>query len=180
MGLAAAILLRLLVPLSIFRVPVAGVFASMLADSLDVVLGYGLGMPASPEWAAEALHNYYPHFDKFFDTYYLSIVLYKSLEWEEPLARRTSVFLFVWRLFGVIPIYLGQSTRWLLLFANVFENYYLFYAIAGKWWPGWRLRTGKRLALVLLLVGTPKLIQEYFFHVLDITPWPWLQKTFFG
>jgi hypothetical protein len=179
-GLVLMVLARLLVPLSILRWPVAGVLASMAADALDVVFVHVL---SSERWRAaeDIFATRYVQFDKTFDTYYLALVLIVSLRWPDPLARRTSVALFAWRVAGLIPIYLSAQNAWMLLvFPNVFENFYLLRAIAPKISPGWEIRTKRRLVVALAVATVPKLIQEYYFHVVGVTPWPWVRRTLFG
>ena len=63
MGELIIILVRLVVPLSIFRWPLAGGVASMLLDALDVVLIEMIGLGGFSNYAS---------LDKALDMYYLS------------------------------------------------------------------------------------------------------------
>jgi hypothetical protein len=59
----------------------------------------------------------------------------------------------------------------LFLAPNLFEDYYIF-DLAARWvWPGWGVKTARRLAVALLALYLPKLAQEYVLHVLELTPW---------
>ncbi|HOK45501.1 MAG TPA: hypothetical protein PLA43_18560 [Bryobacteraceae bacterium] len=177
MGLVIALFVRLVVPLSILRWPLGGLLASMAADGLDVVFVHGVGGAPWPR-TEEVFANNYALIDKSLDTYYLTLAFLMSRRWPEAIARRAAAVLYFWRVAGLAMIVFGGPNWWLLIFANFFENFYLVYAIAQRFWPGWRVKTARRLAVVLVLIGIPKLVQEYYFHVLDITPWPWFQRTF--
>ena len=91
--------IRLLVPLSILRWPLAGAIASMAVDALDVVLvdafARALGEPGE-------FGPMYAQLDKPLDTYYLTIELYVAWRWPEGLLRGTAAVLYGWRLVGAI------------------------------------------------------------------------------
>jgi len=91
--------LRLLVPLSILRWPLAGALASMLLDAVDVILvdaiASVLGQPGE-------FGPLYAQIDKWLDLWYLSLELVVTRRWREPLVRRAAAGLFTWRLIGVI------------------------------------------------------------------------------
>lgn len=165
MGQAIVILVRLLVPLSILRWPLAGGLASMLADAIDVVLIEIIGLGGFDHYAA---------LDKGLDMYYLSFEAIVSLHWE-PLARGTSVALFAYRAAGFAAFEGTQMRVLLLIFPNVFENFYLVYLAIRKIAPAWRL-TPPRLALVLALVTIPKVGQEYLLHYAEAQPWDWIKR----
>ncbi len=161
--------IRLLVPLSIFRWQLGGAIASVIADALDVVFVGAIGKGNYPD---------YSRIDKLLDTYFLSIMLFKSLKWE-PLAKATSICLFVYRFIGFVLFEL-TGLRWLLLvFPNLFEFFYLFWAARNHYFPKYEL-TKKRLAVILLLLLIPKLAQEYVLHYLKFGPWNWINTHFFG
>ena len=125
------IALRLVLPLTILRWPLAGGLLSMLIDALDVALVDALarlfGEP--PEFGP-----IYAQLDKVLDTWYLTLELIVTRRWTESLLRRTALVLYVWRLIGAILFELTALHPILLVFPNLFENFYLYILIM------WRLR----------------------------------------
>lgn len=157
--------MRLLVPLSILRWPLAGALASMLADAIDVVLIEVIGLDGFDHYAA---------LDKGLDLYYLSFEAFVSLRWE-PLAKWTSLALFAYRAVGVVVFEATQVRALLLVFPNVFENFYLLYLALRKLMPAYAL-TPPRLVALLLLALVPKLAQEYLLHYAEAQPWDWTKR----
>ena len=162
LGLIVIFGLRLLIPLTIFRWPLGGGIASLIVDAFDtnIVKPFGVEIPN------------YTLTDKYLDTYYLTIELIVSLRWFNKLARNTSIFLYVWRLAGLIAFNI-TGLQYLLFFApNLFENFFLFYVFWRKigketkekvWLDSWR-----KLALVLLILWILKIPQELVLHVWKI------------
>lgn len=164
MGQLVVVLLRLTVPLSIFRWPLAGGLASMLIDALDVVLIEMIGLGGFDSYAA---------LDKGLDMYYLSFELIVSLRWE-PLAKWTSVALFAYRAVGVVAFEATQTRAFLLVFPNLFENFYIAYLLLLRFAPKWTL-TPPRLGALLVVLLIPKLAQEYMLHYAEAQPWDWVK-----
>lgn len=162
LGLIVIFGLRLLVPLTIFRWPLWGGLASLIIDALDtnIVKPFGVEIPN------------YTITDKYLDTYYLTIELIVSLSWFNKLARNTSIFLYVWRLVGVIGFNITGIQYLLFIFPNLFENFFLFYAFILKTGKEtekkiW-LNSAKRLAIVLFILWLLKIPQELVLHVWKI------------
>ena len=167
--------LRLLVPLSILRWPLAGALASMLLDAVDVILvdaiASVLGQPGE-------FGPLYAQIDKWLDLWYLSLELVVTRRWREPLVRRAAAGLFAWRLIGVILFEITASHPLLFTFPNLFENFYLYVLIVRRVAPRLEPRTRLQLAAVLAVLLIPKLVQEYVLHVEELHPWQWLRETF--
>src|SRR5438874_1767189 len=72
------IALRLIVPLTILRWPLAGGLAAMVLDALDVVL-----IEFIP---GGSFGDHYAALDKLLDSYYLAIELAVALRWKNPWA----------------------------------------------------------------------------------------------
>jgi len=171
LGLIFIFALRFLIPLSIFRWPLWGGVASLVADALDtnIVKPFGADIP-----------NYIV-VDKFLDIYYLSIELIVSLSWFNRLAKNTSIVLFVLRTFGFLAFFVTNNEFWLFTAPNLFENFFLFYLILltlkietrNKIW----LNSYKRLAVSLLLLFVSKLPQEITLHLWKV---PFPLETFFS
>ena len=162
LGLFVVYAIRLLVPLTIFRWPLMGALASFIVDALDTTIGrlFGVSIPD------------YTLTDKYLDTYYLTIELIVSLRWFNKLARNTSIFLYVWRLVGLIAFKI-TGLQYLLVFApNLFEHFFLFYVFLRKIGKETKekvwLNSLKRLVVVLLILLVLKIPQELVVHVWKI------------
>jgi hypothetical protein len=163
------VLIRLIVPLSILRWPLAGGIAAVLADTLDVVIVDALDLGKFRNYAA---------LDKVLDTYYLSLEAYVSLRWEDALARWTSIILFVYRLIGFVLFEATQMRVFLFVFPNLFENFFLGYLGWRKLFPAFYLTPGS-LAVMLVLLLIPKMAQEYMLHFAEAKPWGWTKEHIF-
>jgi hypothetical protein len=174
-GLVVIFSLRLLVPITIFRWPLWGGLASLLVDAADtnIVKPFGVEIPN------------YTFTDKYLDTYYLTIELVVSLRWVNRLARNTSIFLYIWRLVGIVAFQITSAEYWLFIAPNLFENFFLFFVFlqrigketVEKIW----LNSPKRLIIVLFLLWLAKFPQELILHVWRIgspveTFIDWLRK----
>lgn len=149
------VLLRLVVPFSILRWPLAGILLSIAADASDVMIfevtGYGF------------FDGIYHRLDKVFDIYYLFFAWLIALKWEDVLARRTATLFFWWRAAGVAAFEATGYRPLFLIAPSIFENFYIFRLIAVKIKPSFTF-TMRSLLIVLLAVGIPKIVQEYIMH----------------
>jgi hypothetical protein len=168
-GQLIVIIIRLIVPLTIFRWPLGGAVASLLADMFDVVFVDALDMGGFSDYAS---------LDKALDMYYLSFCLIVSLRWEEALARWTSIVLFAYRAVGFLLFETTQMRIFLFIFPNLFENFYLAYLTLTKFVSGFYL-TPKSLAVLLTVLLIPKLAQEYLLHYAEAKPWGWIKENIF-
>jgi hypothetical protein len=151
-GTGIALAVRLLVPLTIFRWPLAGALLSIAADTIDIVIYNLWGFPS---WS-------YQQVDKALDLYYLSIMAVVVQAWP-PFERAIASALFVYRLAGIALFELTGARPLLLVFPNLFEPYYLFVLIAWRAAPDYTL-TPRRTLMWLMILLIPKLIQEYLLH----------------
>jgi hypothetical protein len=167
--------LRLVVPLSILRWPLGGAILSMIVDALDVALVDAvaglMGLP--PEFGPT-----YAQVDKYLDTYYLAIEVLVCRRWVELIPRRAAYVLFAWRLVGVILFEITVIRPLLLVFPNLFENFYLYVQVARRWFPRYIPHTLRETILVNAILLIPKEIQEYVLHWEELHPWQWLRETF--
>ena len=169
------IVLRLIVPVSIFRWPLAGGVASMVLDGLDVVLVDVLANLLGEE---PGFGDTYQTMDKSLDIYYLSFELLVSLRWQLTLARNASIALFVYRVAGMVAFGLTGTRILLFVFPNLFENFYLYYLVATRFFPRLVPTTPRQLAVALLVLYIPKLAQEYVLHFAELKPWSTFKSTF--
>lgn len=169
------IIVRLIVPVSIFRWPLAGGVVSMLIDGVDVILVDVLANLLGEEGG---FGSSYQTMDKSLDIYYLSFELFVSLRWQLTLARNASIALFVYRMVGMVAFALTGARVLLFVFPNLFENFYLYYLTAVRYFPRLLPTTPRRLAVALLVLYIPKLGQEYVLHFAEIKPWSTFKSTF--
>jgi hypothetical protein len=152
-GVAVCLVVRLLVPLLIFRRPLLGGVLSIVADFADLVIFNIWGWP---EWD-------YQSFDKLLDVYYLGIELIVAQRFDR-LPRAVASALFAYRLIGVTIFEVTGNRGLLMAFPNLFELWFLFVVAVARFRPGYQL-TGRRTAAWLLVLLVPKLIHEYVLHV---------------
>ena len=156
------ILIRLVVPLTILRWPLAGGILAIVADSSDVFIlekfGWGL-------FQGDGYHS----LDKLLDTYYLALECWVVLRWKDALARKIAVALFAWRLAGLIGFELVGARFFFLVAPNIFENFYLLRLIFPH----------ARIATVLTVAAIPKVFQEYWMHYREFGVWEYLRNTVF-
>ena len=169
------IALRLVLPLSILRWPLAGGLLALVIDALDValvdaiasVMGVGLGFG-----------DQYAQMDKWLDIYYLGLELVVVRRWSEVWPRRAATVLFGWRLIGVILFEITVYRPLLLVFPNLFENVYLYVLVVRRWFPRFLPQTAGQTLLVCGVLLVPKLVQEWVLHWEELHPWQWLRETF--
>ncbi len=167
-GALIVLALRLAIPLSIPRWPVAGGIASMMIDALDVVLITLMDLGG--------FDGHYHSLDKLLDTYYLSIEWFVALRWENPWARWISAVLLPYRIVGVVLFEFTGHRIMLFIFPNLFENWWLYCAIAIGHLPRMAPRSAASAALILLLLLVPKMGQEYLLHFAEAQPWDWTKR----
>ena len=160
---------RGIAPAFVLRWPFWGALGCILADATDTMFQDALG--------SSILTEHYHNIDKAFDTYYLAVEAYVALRWVDPLARWTALTLFSLRVVASV-IYELSDIRGVLFYLgpNIFENFYLWVAGFLTVDPAYRIRSGRRLALILVFVGAPKLLQEYVMHYLDSQTWHFVKR----
>lgn len=148
---------RLLLPFTIPSWPLPGAIACLVLDSVDQSIFQQFPtIPLAP----------YQSYDKSLDIYYLAIMYMTTFRnWTSPWAFRTSVFLYYYRLVGVVAFELSQVRALLFIFPNTFEYFWDFIEAVR---PGWdRKRIGKWTAIVsaALIWIFIKLPQEWWIHI---------------
>ena len=151
--------LRLIIPFTIFRWPLLGGILVIAADFYDFPVLNKFG------WGFLTSETYQP-VDKLFDIYYLSFEFIVALRWNDLLAKKAAIGLFSWRLIGTVAFELTQLRKFLFFAPNIFEYFYIAFLGIKKFKPEFRL-TKKILIILLLVIGTPKLIQEFVLHYLE-------------
>lgn len=166
--------IRLLVPLTIVRWPLGGAIAAMAVDALDVVLvdAFARALGEAGEFGPV-----YAGLDKLLDTYYLTIELVVAWRWPARLLARTAAVLYGWRLVGTVLFELTGLHPLLLVFPNLFENFYLYVVFVRRFLRRLVPRTVPQLVLVLAVLLVPKLVQEWLLHLEEAHPWQWLRDV---
>ena len=157
-GMVVILLLRLIIPLTIFRWPLWGAVASLLIDALDcqIATAFGCSIP-----------NYILR-DKYLDLYYLTIELAVSRKWANKIASKAALVLYIWRLAGMVIFHLTGEEKWLIIAPNIFEYFFLFIVLLQfleketktKFW----LDSPKRLWRLLTFLFIIKTPQEIVLH----------------
>ena len=168
------IAIRVIVPLAILRWPLAGGILALVIDAIDVVLvdAFAKLVGEPPEFGP-----LYAQLDKWLDLYYLALEVVVARRWTNVVTRRTAYALFGWRLLGVILFEITVERPLLVIFPNLFENYFLYVLIAERWFRRFVPRTWAQSGLACLLLLIPKEIQEYVLHWEQLHPWQWLRET---
>ncbi|MEW5991920.1 MAG: hypothetical protein AB1736_11330 [Chloroflexota bacterium] len=175
MAALIVIALRLVLPLSILRWPLAGGMLALVIDALDVVIVDAI---ATVLGESREFGPFYAQIDKWLDLYYLGLELVVVRRWPERLPRRAATALFGWRLVGVIAFEITAYRPLLVLFPNLYENLYIYVLVVRRWFPRLMPRTVVQTLLVLAVLLLPKLVQEWVLHWEELHPWQWLRETF--
>ncbi|MBM4414781.1 MAG: hypothetical protein FJ035_00595 [Chloroflexi bacterium] len=165
----AVVVLRLLSSLAVLVAPFEGFVVALEVDKWDWFwLDAG---DRSAEFQA-----LYQEWDKVLDLALLAVAAVAAWRWRDPVARALALGAFALRVVGVAA-FIATEQRWLLMaFPNVFETLYLLYAGFRLLAARDRMLTSARVTLLVVVVTlTPKLIEEYFLHVLEQRPWDWVQ-----
>ena len=155
--------LRLIVPVSILRFPLWGIFASIFADVIDWNI---------IEVKSKEMDTLYQSWDKSLDAYTYLFIVCVVLHWKDSWARRTALGFFALRMIGQLLFFLTSWRPILFYFPNVFENFVILYLVT-LWWSKRKkldLTVVQKWSMLLLLI-IPKMTQEYFQHFLGRQPW---------
>jgi hypothetical protein len=68
----------------------------------------------------------------------------------------------------------------LFVFPNLFENWWLYCVVTARFWPRLTPQSGTSVAIPLLLLLWPKMLQEYYLHIIQVHPWVWMKSQLFG
>lgn len=164
LGPLIVIIVRLLVPFTIFRWPFWGAVASVIVDALDVVTITFLGL---------GNFSNYHLMDKMMDMYFLFFMVIVSRKWGK-LERNIAWGLFAYRFIGFVAFEVTQIRVLLLIFPNLFEFWWLFVAGRDKYYPKFAINT-KKAIIILAILLVPKLAQEIGLHFLELQPWTWMR-----
>ena len=103
----------------------------------------------------------YQRLDKLLDLSYMLTFLLVSLRWSK-IERNISIFLFIFRIFGMIFYEITGSRIILFSFPNIFEFWFIGIALLNKLTKS---HSTKNIALVLIFAFGLKMLQEYILHV---------------
>lgn len=161
MGPIVVSLARIIIPLIILRYPLFGGAIAWVLDAIDVELINTLGF-----WDDfDSKDIDYQVLDKYLDMFYLTLELYVLLSFQNKLVKRTGIALYVLRLIGFVFYELEDKRFFLFLFPNLFEYFFIFYLAHKKILKKDLLTNYRNLAIVIIALLIPKLIQEYVAHI---------------
>jgi hypothetical protein len=151
------------IPLFIPRFPLPAILAALVLDAADQSIF---------QQTTDLNLDNYQGYDKALDVFYLTVAYTATMRnWANPLAFRVARFLWYYRLIGVVAFEVTDQ-RWLLLvFANTFEYFFIFFeGTRTRWNPA---RLGRRgvigaAAAIWIFIKLP---QEWWIHIaqLDFT-----------
>jgi hypothetical protein len=156
-------LLRLLTPLTIFKWPLWGVLASSFLDLRDWEF---------INFKSPSDYVFYQNWDKAMDLYYLTFAFITTLRWKDKIAQKLAFFLFFYRVIGDILFWSTQNRAFLFIFSNFFESFFIFYLLFVFLFKKVKLFTSWKIIWPLLIaIFIPKLVIEYFLHILQKQIW---------
>lgn len=160
--------LRLVIPLLILRWPLFGGVTAMILDALDVVIIEAIGLGG--------FGAHYSELDKLLDSYYLTLELIVAFRWTSGYARIPAIVLYAYRGIGVIAFEVSDTRVLLLVFPNLFENWWLYCVIVARFFPALYPKSLRSTWIPLFLLLVPKLGQEYLLHYQEAEPWDWTKR----
>lgn len=153
------ILLRGISPLLILKYPLFGVLVASGFDLFD--------WPAA-NIQSEAARLSYDRVDKIFDLYYIAVAAFTALWWKDKWARITAVTLFLIRAIGVFLFWRSSESWVLVVFPNLFLNFFVFYWVFLLFSKNSILFNNlKSFFVIMIALLIPKLIEEISIHNSD-------------
>lgn len=139
---------------------------ALLLDAVGVIIVDALGSRVL--WDQR-----YAEIDKALDAYYLALEALVAWRWSNPWMRWPALLLFADRFVGAVAFELTHARLLLFQFPNLFENWWLYCVVVGRFWPRLTPALGAHRAVPLLLLAVPKFAQEYALHIVQVHPWMW-------
>ena len=169
---AAVVIGRLGLPLLIFRYPLPAILACLVLDAADQTI----------------FQNYtnlnldgYQSYDKALDVFYLAIAYLSTLRnWAAPVAAKTAMFLWYYRLVGVVIFEITQERAFLIVFPNTFEYFFIAYETIRLAWNPARLTNRMVIGLAAFIWIFIKLPQEWWLHIAKLDFTDFMKEDVFG
>ncbi len=160
---------RFLLPLAIPRYPLIGILGCMIVDAVDqLVFQLFTNLPLEG----------YQGYDKSLDIYYLTIAYISTLRnWPNLFAFKLGRILLYHRLAGVALFGLTLYRPLLLIFANVFEYFFIFYEATRLQRDPNRLTEWELIGAAAFILIVIKLPQEFWIHILDMNTLDWIRSN---
>ena len=168
----AVVVGRLGIPLLIFRYPLPAILACLVLDAADQTI----------------FQNYtnlnldgYQSYDKALDVFYLAIAYLSTLRnWAAPFAANTAMFLWYYRLVGVVIFEMTQERAVLIIFPNTFEYFFIVYETIRLAWNPARLTNRAVIGLAAFIWIFIKLPQEWWLHIAKLDFTDFMKEDVFG
>jgi hypothetical protein len=163
---------RFLIPLFIPRFPLPAILAALVIDAADQTIF---------QQFTDLNLDSYQGYDKALDIFYLTIAYVSTMRnWSNPVAFRVGRFLWYYRLVGVMIFELTDNRWVLLLFANTFEYFFIYWEMVRTSWNPMRIAKASVLTAMALIWIFIKLPQEYWLHVAQLDVTDFLKEDVFG
>jgi hypothetical protein len=163
---------RFLVPLLIPRFPLPAILACLVIDAADQTIFQQL---------TDINLDGYQSYDKALDIYYLTIAYLSVIRnWPRDGALHVAMFLWYYRLVGVVAFELSGA-RWLLMvFPNTFEYWFIaIEAVRTMYRPDRVSQRGLILTAAAIWIFV-KLPQEWWIHVAQLDFTDFMKEDVFG
>ena len=163
---------RLFIPLLIFRFPLPAILACLVLDAADQTIfqnNTNLNLDG------------YQSYDKALDVFYLAMAYLSTLRnWVSPFAANTAMFLWYYRLVGVVIFELTQERAVLIIFPNTFEYFFIVYETIRLAWNPARLTNRMVIGLAAFIWIFIKLPQEWWLHIAKLDFTDFMKEDVFG
>ena len=105
----------------------------------------------------------YQAFDKILDVFYMSIFLFIAIRWKNILSK-IAIFLFLFRLFGLLIFEITQDRIFLLLFPNIFEFWFILVTGLKLFMKEKTILKPRIIIISLFISGVLKIFHEWVLH----------------
>ena len=105
----------------------------------------------------------YQSFDKILDVFYMSIFLFIAIRWKNILSK-IAIFLFLFRLFGLLIFEITQDRIFLLLFPNIFEFWFILVTGLKLFMKEKTILLPRIIIISLFISGVLKIFHEWVLH----------------
>jgi hypothetical protein len=91
--------------------------------------------------------------------------------------RVPAIAMYAWRGIGVVAF---ETTHWrpmLLVFPNLFENWWLYCVVTAAYFPALYAPSPRTMSWAIVVLLIPKMAQECMLHYLEAEPWDWIKHN---
>lgn len=145
---------RLFLPFFIFSFPIVTVLLSYFVDMIDGdLLESFVGLKRKT----------YQKYDKLLDSWWLSFIM-AYIYFNNIPYYGWFLWLFLYRMFGVLLVMINGSEWLLFVFPNVFETFFVIYLFFPQWF-GLEVGSLRDPIPLFIIITVITLIREYWLHI---------------